>query len=95
MAGAEGFVLACRLGRCFCFAEVSTGDPHPSARGFGVNPRSQRLRAIFLRKQQHFNFTKIPKSQNDAILMLSKTIGKEGAKFTTQKPKKKTSKITK
>ena len=21
--------LACRLGRCFCFAEVSTGDPHP------------------------------------------------------------------
>ncbi len=20
--------LACRLGRCFCFAEVSTGDPH-------------------------------------------------------------------
>ncbi|MBQ9460872.1 MAG: hypothetical protein IJU51_02995, partial [Clostridia bacterium] len=21
--------LACRLGRCFCFAEVSTGDPRP------------------------------------------------------------------
>ncbi len=21
--------LACRLGRCFCFAEVSTGHPHP------------------------------------------------------------------
>ena len=23
--------LGCRLGRCFCFAEVSTGHPHPSA----------------------------------------------------------------
>ena len=22
--------LGCRLGRCFCFAEVSTGHPHPS-----------------------------------------------------------------
>ena len=21
--------LGCRLGRCFCFAEVSTGHPHP------------------------------------------------------------------
>ncbi len=31
MAGAEGFVLACRLGRCFCFAEVSTGDPFSPA----------------------------------------------------------------
>ena len=46
----------------------------PMARGFGVNPRPQRLRAIFLRKQQHFNFTKIPKSQNDAILMIFKNI---------------------
>ena len=27
-----GFVLAYRLGRCFCFAEVSTGDPHPTTR---------------------------------------------------------------
>ena len=67
----------------------------PMARGFGVNPRPQRLRAIFLRKQQHFNFTKIPKSQNDAILMISKTIGKEGAKFTTQKSKNKIFIITK
>ncbi len=25
--------LACRLGRCFCFAEVSTGDPHPLGQG--------------------------------------------------------------
>jgi hypothetical protein len=24
--------LACRLGRCFCFAEVSTGHPHPVSR---------------------------------------------------------------
>jgi len=24
--------LACRLGRCFCFAEVSTGHPHPLRR---------------------------------------------------------------
>ena len=32
---AEGLGLACRLGRRFCFAEVSTGDPRPSARGFG------------------------------------------------------------
>ena len=23
--------LGCRLGRCFCFVEVSTGHPHPSA----------------------------------------------------------------
>jgi len=22
--------LGCRLGRCFCFAEVSAGDPHPN-----------------------------------------------------------------
>ncbi len=29
--------LFCRLGRCFCFAEVSTGDPHPS------DPASGRL----------------------------------------------------
>ena len=21
--------LGCRLGRCFCYAEVSTGHPHP------------------------------------------------------------------
>ena len=26
--------LACRLGRCFCFAEVSTGDPQPVSRFF-------------------------------------------------------------
>ena len=32
MAGAEGLGLACRLGRRFCFAEVSTGDPRPSTR---------------------------------------------------------------
>ena len=31
-SGAEGLGLACRLGRHFCFAEVSTGDPHPSTR---------------------------------------------------------------
>ena len=24
-----GLCLGCRLGRCFCFAEVSTGHPHP------------------------------------------------------------------
>ena len=24
--------LGCRLGRCFCFAEVSTGHPHPRQR---------------------------------------------------------------
>ena len=24
--------LACRLGRCFCFAEVSTGHPHRNGR---------------------------------------------------------------
>ena len=24
--------LACRLGRCFCFAEVSTGHPHRNDR---------------------------------------------------------------
>ena len=35
LAGAERLGLACRLGRRFCFAEVSTGDPRPSARGFG------------------------------------------------------------
>ena len=35
LAGAEGLGLACRLGRRFCFAEVSTGDPCPSTRGFG------------------------------------------------------------
>ena len=29
MAWAEGLGLACRLGRCFCFAEVSTGHLHP------------------------------------------------------------------
>ena len=33
----EGLGLACRLGQRFCFAEVSTGDPRPSARGFGVH----------------------------------------------------------
>ena len=25
--------LACRLGRCFCFAEVSTGHPHRNDKG--------------------------------------------------------------
>ena len=73
-AGAEGFVLACRLGRCFCFAEVSTGDPHPSARGFGVNPRSQTPRAVSLRNSTIYQFLKPPKLQIDAILMLFKIL---------------------
>ena len=30
--------LACRLGRCFCFAEVSTGHPHRND-GRGKTPR--------------------------------------------------------
>ena len=25
-------VLTCRFGQCFCFAEVSTGHPHPTTR---------------------------------------------------------------
>ncbi len=42
MTGAEELGLACRLGRRFCFAEVSTRDPRPSARGFGGRgPKSE------------------------------------------------------
>jgi hypothetical protein len=29
--------LGCRLGRCFCFTEVSTGHPHPSADNIDTN----------------------------------------------------------
>ncbi len=35
-------VLGCRLGQCFCFAEVSTGHPHP------VTDNIDSFRAIFL-----------------------------------------------
>ena len=35
--------LGCRLGRCFCFAEVSTGHPHPYT-GEAVRLPSFRLR---------------------------------------------------
>jgi len=34
--------LACRLGRCFCFAKVSTGHPHPISRFFILNEHFNR-----------------------------------------------------
>ncbi len=42
VAGAEGFGLGCRLGQrfCACGAKVATGDPRPSARGFGAAKKS-------------------------------------------------------
>ena len=40
----ETRILACRLGRCFCFAEVSTGDPHPTTRSACLGFESLLLR---------------------------------------------------
>ena len=41
--------LACRLGRCFCFAEVSTGHPHRNDEGRGNGlPRALRLRNFLM-----------------------------------------------
>ena len=40
--------LACRLGRCFCFAEVSGGHPHRNDRKDGF-PRT-----VYYRKKQIF-----------------------------------------
>ena len=35
--------LACRLGRCFCFAEASTGHPHRNDKKGGLKPFSRCL----------------------------------------------------
>ena len=39
--------LACRLGRCFCFAEVSAGHPHRNDNSFQT-PLNRRKTAVIL-----------------------------------------------
>ena len=34
--------LACQLGRCFCSAEVATGNPHPTSSRFSLKMNLQR-----------------------------------------------------
>ena len=73
-AGAEGFVLACRLGRCFCFAEVSTGDPHPSTRSTcrESNPFTQTKKKKS-RKNDSFPFWQGQKDSNPRHVVLETT----------------------
>ena len=35
--------LTCRLGRCFCYAKVSTGYPHPKGEGMARNDDGERI----------------------------------------------------
>ena len=40
--------LGCRLGRCFCFAEVSTGHPHPSPT-FAIKITQKERRSVLMK----------------------------------------------
>ncbi len=90
MAGAEGLVLVCRLGRCFCFAEVSTGDPHPTTRSAcrKFNPIAQTKKKKS-RKTTLFLFGRGRRTRTSASAYASHTDRSATqflAKFGTRRP---------